>query len=117
NRGTMRFEELDEFKKDLKQLVKKYRSLKDDLAVVKRVLELNPTERPPFNIPIGDMGIQTCIMKLRFASRALRGEGVNSGLRLIYAWIEQEQRIVFVELYHKNDKQTENRQRILKHFQ
>ncbi len=34
----MDFDELNEFKKDLKKLLKKYRSLNDDLVVVKKVL-------------------------------------------------------------------------------
>ena len=41
----MIFEELPEFKKDLKTLLKKYRTLNDDLGVVKQVLEVIPDER------------------------------------------------------------------------
>lgn len=40
----MTFEELTEFKKDLKGLLKRYRTLNDDLEVVKRVLEITPDE-------------------------------------------------------------------------
>ena len=36
----MIFEELKEFKKDLKNLLKKYRTLNDDLDVVKKVLDI-----------------------------------------------------------------------------
>ena len=38
----MKFEELPEFQKDLKSLLKKYRTLNDDLNVVKMVLEFFP---------------------------------------------------------------------------
>lgn len=41
----MTFDELTEFRKDLKSLLKKYRTLNDDLDVVKRVLEVTPNER------------------------------------------------------------------------
>jgi hypothetical protein len=41
----MTFDELPEFEKDLKSLLKKYRTLNDDLDVVKKVLELKPDER------------------------------------------------------------------------
>lgn len=34
----MIFEELNEYKRDLKKLLKKYRTLNDDLATVKKVL-------------------------------------------------------------------------------
>jgi hypothetical protein len=50
------------------------------------------------------------------ACKALKGRGVNSGLRLIYAYFNEEQRITFVELYFKGDKENEDRQRILDNF-
>ncbi len=113
----MIFEELQEFEKDLKQLLKKYRTLNDDLEVVKKVLEINPDERPPFSLRISDLKVETCVIKIKkIASKSLKGKGVNSGFRLIYAWFEEEQRIVLVELYHKNDKENEDRKRIFKHF-
>lgn len=113
----MIFEELEEYKKDLKQLLKKYRTLKDDLEVVKKVLEVIPDERPPFSYRIDGLGIKTCVVKVKkIACRALKGRGVNSGLRLIYAWFKVEQRIIMVELYHKNDKENEDKGRIRKHF-
>ncbi len=43
--GKMVFEELDEFCKDLKILLKRYRSLNDDLLIVKKVLEILPDDR------------------------------------------------------------------------
>jgi hypothetical protein len=36
----MTFDELAEFNKDLKSLLKKYRTLNDDLNIVKKVLEV-----------------------------------------------------------------------------
>ena len=113
----MEFTELEEFKKDLKQLLKKYRSLNEDLGDVKIILKAKPDERPPFSFRIEGLGISTCVIKVKkIACRALKGRGVNSGLRLIYAWFETEQRIVLVELYHKNDKEVENMERIIKQF-
>jgi mRNA-degrading endonuclease RelE of RelBE toxin-antitoxin system len=113
----MTFDELIDFKKDLKSLLKKYRTLNDDLEVVKRVLEVMPDERPPFSFRIDNLGIETCIIKVKkIACKALKGKGVNSGLRLIYALFPDENKITFIELYHKNDKESENRQRILQYF-
>jgi mRNA-degrading endonuclease RelE of RelBE toxin-antitoxin system len=113
----MIFEELTEYKKDLKQLLKKYRSLPEDIEVVKKVLKVNPNERPPFSFHINDLAIETCVIKVKkIACKSLKGRGVNSWLRLIYAWFEQEQKIVFIELYHKSDKEDEDRQRILNYF-
>ena len=110
----MTFEELDEFKKDLKKLLKKYRSLNDDLEVVKKVLKVEPEQRPPFSFRIDNLGIETCVIKMKkIACRSLKGRGINSGLRLIYAYFDTKQKIIFVELYHKNEKEKEDRKRIL----
>ena len=116
----MTFDELTEFKKDKKSLLKKYRTLNDDLDVVKKVLEIMPDERPPFSFRIDSLGIDSCIIKVKkIACKALKGRGVNSGLRLIYAHLPAEQagKITFIELYHKNDKESEDRDRILSHFE
>ncbi|MBK6505568.1 MAG: hypothetical protein IPG02_07850 [Ignavibacteria bacterium] len=113
----MTFDELTEFKKDLKSLLKKYRTLNDDLDVVKQVLAIAPDARPPFSFRIDNLGLESCVIKVKkIACKALKGRGVNSGLRLIYAYFESEAKIVFVELYHKNDKENEDKQRILNNF-
>ena len=113
----MTFDELDEFKKDLKKLLKKYRSLNDDLETVKKVLKVEPKEPPPFSFRIDGLSIEICFIKIKkIACKSLKGKGVNTGLRIIYAHIEDEQRIVFVELYHKNSKENEDRDRILNNF-
>ena len=113
----IQFEELLEFKKDLKQLLKKFRTLNDDLEVVKQDLNDEPGESPPFSYRINGLGIETCVIKVKkIACKAFKGRGVNSGLRLIYAYFESESKIVFVELYHKNDKENEDKKRILSNF-
>ena len=113
----MTFDELNEFKKDLKKLLKKYRSLNDDLEIVRKVLNVEPGERPPFSFRIDGLGIETCVIKVKkMACKSLKGRGVNTGLRLIYAHFEEEQRITFVELYHKSNQVNEDRDRILNNF-
>ena len=63
------------------------------------------TTHHPFSFRLNDIGINTYVIKVKkIACRALKGRGVNSGLRLIYAWFETENRIVFMEIYHKNEK-------------
>lgn len=118
----MEFEELDEFKKDLKKLTKRYKTLTNDLDVIKKVLRVNPAERPPFSFRIDGLGITSCIIKVKkIACRSLKGKGVNTGLRLIYAHFNneekpEEEKIIFIELYHKNDKSIEDKDRILHYF-
>lgn len=113
----MTFEQLKEFTSDYKFLLKKYRTLNEDLEVLRKVLETVPDERPPFSFRIEGLGLTTCIIKVKKnACKSLKGKGVNSGLRLIYAWFSNEQKIIFVEIYHKSDKDNEDRNRILANF-
>ena len=113
----MIFEELPEFQKDLKILLKKYRTLNDDLDAVKQVLTTAPDERPPFSFRIDNLTLETCVIKIKkIACKSLKGRGVNSGLRLIYAYLKDQEKIIFVELYYKNDKENEDKQRILNNF-
>jgi hypothetical protein len=113
----MIFEELTEFKRDFRKLLKKYRTLKNDLDVVRKVIDFSPSERPPFSFHVNNLGLKTCVIKVKkIACRALKGQGVNSGLRLIYAHFPEEDKIIFIEIYHKNDKENEDRQRIINNF-
>lgn len=112
----MIFEELIEFKKDLKTLLKKYRSLHADLEIVKKVLTIFPDERPPFSFRINNLELEACIIKVKkIACKSLKDRGVNSGMRLIYAYFRDENRIVFIEIYHKAEKEIEDRLRIKQH--
>jgi len=113
----MKFETIEEYEKDLKRLLKKYRTLENDLEGVKDYLTVRPNSSPPFSFQIEGLGITTCVIKVKkIASDSFKGRGVNSGFRLVYAYFEEEQRIVFVELYHKNEKENEDRIRIKANF-
>jgi hypothetical protein len=113
----IQFEQIEEFDKDLKRLLKKYRTLSEDLAVVRKDLNDEPGESPPFSYRIDNLGLKTAIIKVKkIACKALKGRGVNSGLRLVYAYFPNEQKIIFIELYHKNEKENEDRSRIFQHF-
>jgi len=113
----MIFEELAEFKKDLKKLSKKFKTLPDDISTVKKVLDVRPDDRPPFSFRIDGLGLETCIIKIKkIASKSFKGKGVNSGFRLIYAHFEKEERIIFIEVYHKSTKEIEDKDRILNNF-
>ena len=115
---AMKVEELDEYRQDVKKLSKKYRSISDDMEVVKKVLFVNPNERPPFSFRIDNLGLKTCVIKVKkIASRSFKWKGVNSGFRLIYAHFESENRIVLIELNHKSNKEIEDRERILGNFE
>lgn len=113
----MKIERLPEFEKDLKFLSKKYPTLSEDIDVLCQVLLINPGARPSFSFQINMLHVQTCVVKVKkIASRSFKGRGVNSGFRLIYAYIPEESKIVLVELYHKNTKEVEDRERIVRYF-
>lgn len=114
---SVKIEKLVEFEKDLKQLRKKYKTLDDDIAIVECVILVEPSARPPFSYQIDNLGLETCVIKVRkIASRSFKGRGAMSGFRLIYAHFEKEDRVVFIELYHKNSKEVEDRDRIVRNF-
>jgi mRNA-degrading endonuclease RelE of RelBE toxin-antitoxin system len=114
----MECEYLPEFEKDLERLSKKrFRSLPEDLEVFKKVLAVSPAASPPISFPINHLPARQEIIKVKkFACKALKGRGANSGIRVIYAFHVAEQKIVFIEMYFKGDKENEDRGRILKYY-
>jgi hypothetical protein len=67
---------------------------------------------------MSDLGIECPkIYKARkFPCRALKGKGAASGIRIIYAYYENEDIIEFVEIYYKGEKEKEKRERILRYY-
>ncbi len=112
------FESLPEYDKDLKRLNKKFSTLIGDMEDVKKVLSLRPDAQPPFSYRIDGLGIKSCVIKVKkIASDSFKGRGRNSGFRLIYAYFKKSERIVLVEIYHKGEKENEDRERILNNFE
>jgi mRNA-degrading endonuclease RelE of RelBE toxin-antitoxin system len=106
-----------EFEKDLKVLTKKYRSLPSDLEVLKKVLSLHPFAQPNFSFLLHESTSQIQIIKVKkIACRSIPGKGVQTGLRLIYAWQHQKNEIVLLEIYHKNQQTQETLKRIAQHL-
>lgn len=108
---------LPEFEKDLKKL-KRFRSLDEDLKIfikaqLKVFHKLNINTGGIFQLTGLPFDKPKIYKAKKFACKALKGRGVQSGIRVIYAYFEQEDRIEFVEIYFKGDKPNEDRQRIL----
>jgi len=113
----MIFSHLPDFDKDVKRLLKKYKSIEDDLEIIKSILAILPNARPPFSYLIDNLGVKIPIIKIKkIASKSFYGKGVNSGLRLIYTYASEEQKIIFFELYHKNEKELEDKKRIINYL-
>ena len=114
----MIFDELPEYKKDIKRLSKKYTTIEDDINILKKVLSNKPYENPPKSYRINGLKIESYIIKYKkIASQSFKGKGANSGFRLIYSYNNNEEKITLIEIYHKSEKENEDRERIFKHFQ
>jgi hypothetical protein len=112
---------LTEFERDLKKLSKKFRTLDEDLETFIQN-QLNLYHKLHIDnkgiFPIPDLGIEypKVLKAKKFACRSLKGKGVASGIRIIYAYFEKEDIVELVEIYYKGQKKTEDRNRILKNY-
>ena len=104
---TMNFDELPEFKKECKRLARKYRSLSEDLKEFRKVVSVIPLGNSKHFTVIEQNDVLR-IVKARLFCRYLKG----SSLRVIYSYSERAQRIEFIEIYYKGDKENEDRKRI-----
>jgi mRNA-degrading endonuclease RelE of RelBE toxin-antitoxin system len=111
------YRETPAFQRDFKRLAKKYRTLGEDFALVKKAtIELfhlmGMNNNAVFPIP-AFCGGRVQIFKLKkFACRSLFGKGSQSGLRIIYAFDATVNKVDFIEIYYKGDKENEDRDRI-----
>src|SRR3989344_3834732 len=91
---------LAEFEKEFKRLFKKYKTLDDDFENFKQVLITAPTGVGK-NFVIIHSTETFKVVKARMACRALR----DRSLRIIYVSFEQNERIDFIEIYFKGEKE------------
>lgn len=112
---------LPAFEKDLKKLSKRYRTLDDDLdAFIETELKLFHKLGIDHGWIVRVSGLDLDSPKVykarRFACKALKGKGSKTGIRVIYAHFEDDDRIELVEMYFKGDKENEDRARIRTHY-
>ena len=115
--GPINYKNTLGFEKDLKKLLKKFRTLEDDIEVAKKnAIELfhlknidNNSVEPIPNFCSDELKI--CKIK-KFACKALKGRGVQSGIRIIYAYYVLTQTVDFIEIYFKGESENEDKERI-----
>ena len=112
---------LPEFKKDIKKLCKRFKTLEDDLAIfIKNELnlyhKLKIDNKGIFQVPGLKIEIPKIYKAKKFACRSLKGKGVQSGIRVIYAYFEEQDKIELIEIYYKGDKENEDKERILIYY-
>lgn len=105
------------FKGDLKRLLKKFRTLEDDIEIAKKnaielfhVMKIDNNSIEPVPSFYSEE-LEICKIK-KFACRALKGRGVQSGIRVIYAYYILTNTVDFIEIYFKGEKENEDRSRI-----
>ena len=112
---------LPEFEKDFKKLIKRFRTLEDDLnTFIKTELnlyhKLSIDNKGIFQIPGVPFDDPKIFKAKKFACRSLKGKGVQSGIRVIYSYSEKIDRIELIEIYYKGDKQNEEKGRFSKYY-
>ena len=113
----IRYSSTQAFEKDLRKLSKKFPSLIDDLETAKTfAIELchigNINKQAIFAIP-NYCREEIKMYKLKkFACRSLKGRGVMSGIRIIYAFDVRTQEVCFVEMYFKGESEMEDKGRM-----
>lgn len=118
------FSEIDclpEFGRDFKKLSKRFKTLEEDFKTFVDT-QLNLFHKQGIDnkgvLPISGLGIPNpkIYKAKKFACRSLKGCGVDSGIRVIYAYWEEKDKLEFIEIYFKGDKENEDRDRILGHY-
>lgn len=102
----------EHFNKQFKKLLKKFRSLEEDLLVAEKntvkllhegKIDNNSIERVP-NLKHNEIEIY----KLKkFACKSLKGKGVRSGIRIVYARSVKTMEIEYLEIYYKEKDNTD----------
>jgi len=109
---------VEEFLRDLIKLSKKYRHLKEDLELAKKVLITQPINR--ISVRISDLGkdVEIPVFKLKkFRSIDFKGSGSRSGFRLIYSYDKDKDIVYLIEIYHKSKQSNHDKKRIKKYFE
>jgi len=117
---AIKFEAVPEFRKELSHAIKKYRHLENDFERFKKALEINQPQEMRGTFRINSLGINVKIpiYKVKhFRSLDFKGKGSKSGFRVIYAHMNEEHKIIFIEFYHKNNTTNHDVKRIKKYFE
>lgn len=110
------------FQKDFKRLLKKFRTLEEDLDTAKRnAIELyhlkHINNRSVFPIPDFCTDELQIYKIKKFTCKALKGRGVMSGIRVIYAFYTATFNVTFLEMYFKGYKEKEDYERIKEYLE
>ena len=102
------------FDRQMKKLLKKYRTLEEDLKIAKTfAIELFHNHTPKIDsgsiwlVPSFDRPDVKIYKIKKFTCKTLRGKGVRSGIRLVYAFAPKTLEVIFLEIYYKEKDNTD----------
>ena len=116
----------DKFEKQFKKLIRKYRSLEEDLEIAKKfaieAFHLDKINNEAvWLVPKFDKKIVQIYKLKKFSCKALKGKGNRSGIRIIYAFYPEKFEVEFLEIYFKerddSDMDYEFIKKILKNYE
>ena len=112
---------LPEFERDTRELLKRFKTISDDLEIfIEKQLflyhKLKVDNKGIFQITGLPVENPKVYKAKKFACKSLKGKGVQSGIRVIYAYEEEKDKIVLIEIYFKGDKANEDKKRILEYL-
>src|SRR3989344_4041080 len=101
-----RFSQTPEFEKEFLRLSSKYPSLPEDLKKLEKLISLSPVGIGTNFVTIHHLP-KVKIVKTRLACKSLR----DRSMRIIYAYHDVAVAFVYIEIYFKGDKESEERGR------
>lgn len=116
----------DKFEKQFKKLIKKYRSLKEDLEIAKKfaieAFHLDKINNEAvWLVPKFDKKIVRIHKLKKFSCKVLKGKVNRSGIRIIYAFYPEKFEVEFLEIYFKerddSDMDYEFIKKIIKNYE
>ena len=118
---NIKFECCEEFEKDVKKYLKKYRTIKDDvkyfeellIGVFREIKNVREIVSKHVNILYEEGYI--FVIKERFIVKCLSNKG--KAFRIIYIYNQNINKVIFVEMYYKGDKENEDKTLYLKKIQ
>jgi len=110
-------EPIEEFNRDLKKILKKFITLEEDLSTVKinaiELYHLKKIDNESIFAIEHFCSEEIKVYKIKkFACKCLKGRGVKSGIRIIYAYYPKDNSVQFIEMYFKGVKENEDKERI-----
>lgn len=109
---TISYSRHPRFDKQIKKLLKRFRTLEEDLEIAKiasiELLHLRGIDnRSSWLVPGFDRESIKIFKIKKFACKSLAGKGVRSGIRVTYAFYPQKIAIEFLEIYYKEKQDTD----------